>query len=117
MNNKSHYDLLLKQTSNGKRSIVLRYRLGELTHTATEINIPKGKVYLQVKGDADFYSFAYSIDGSFFHKLNKMNVCYLSSETAGGFTGIYLSLFVTSQNEHSKAFADFDKFTYSPANQ
>ena len=117
MNNKSHYDLLLKQTSNGKRSIVLRYRLGELTHTATEIIIPKGKVYFQVKGTADFYSFAYSTDGSLFHELNRMDTRYLSSETAGGFTGIYLSLFVTSQNEHSKAFADFDKFTYLPDNQ
>jgi alpha-N-arabinofuranosidase len=46
-----------------------------------------------------------------------MDARYLSSETAGGFTGIYLSLFVTSQNEHSKAFADFDKFTYLPDNQ
>ena len=117
MNNKSHYDLLLKQTSNGKRSIVLRYRLGELTHTATEITIPKAKVYFQVKGNADFYSFAYSTDGNLFHELNRMDARYLSSETAGGFTGIYLSLFVTSQNEHSKAFADFDKFTYLPDNQ
>jgi alpha-N-arabinofuranosidase len=117
MNNKSHYDLFLRQEANGMRKLVLRYQLGELTHTAAEIIVSKGKVNLQVKGDADFYSFAYSTDGSIFHKLNKMDVRYLSTETAGGFTGIYLGLFITSENSHSKGFADFDKFTYLPYNK
>jgi alpha-N-arabinofuranosidase len=117
MNNKSHYDLFLRQAANGKRSIVLRYQLGELTHIDAEIIIPKRKVDLQVKGDADYYSFAYSTDGSSFHHLSKMDVRYLSSETAGGFTGIYLGLFITSENAQSKGFADFDKFTYIPDNK
>ncbi len=112
MNNKSHYDIFLRQTS-GKRTLVLRYRLGELTHTACEINVPKGQIYLQVKGSNDYYSFAYSSDGKNFQPLGKMNVCYLSSETAGGFTGVYLGLFAASQNQTSKAYADFDKFIYS----
>ena len=114
MNNKSHYDLFLRQAANGQRLLILRYRLGELTHTAAEIIIPKGKMFLQVKGDADYYSFAYSTDGSSFHHLSKMDVRYLSSETAGGFTGIYLGLYITSEDTHSKGFADFDKFTYLP---
>jgi alpha-N-arabinofuranosidase len=46
-----------------------------------------------------------------------MDVRYLSSETAGGFTGIYLGLFITSENAQSKGFADFDKFTYIPDNK
>jgi len=117
MNNKSHYDLFIKQGSKGSRLLVLRYRLGELTYLAAEIIIPKRKIYLQIKGDADFYSFAYSTDGIIFNKLHKMDVRYLSTETAGGFTGIYLGLFMTSINTHSKGIADFDKFTYLPGNQ
>jgi len=85
----------------------------ELTHTAAEITIPDGKIYLQVKGDKDFYYFAYSTDGTTYKPLGKMNVRYISSETAGGFTGIYLGLYATSISKSSKAFADFDRFEYT----
>jgi len=114
MNNKSHYDLFVKQATGGKRVLVLRYRLGALAHTVCEVAILKGNVYLQVQGDKDYYSFAYSTDGKNFETLGKMNVCYISSETAGGFTGIYLGLFATSATKSSKSYADFDKFIYTP---
>ncbi|MCW0484479.1 glycoside hydrolase family 43 protein [Gaoshiqia sediminis] len=114
MNNESHYDLFLKQTATGKRVLVLRYRLGALSHTACEVVMPKGNVYLQVHGDKDYYSFAYSTDGKNFETLDKVNVRYISSETVGGFTGIYLGLYATSASKTSKAYADFDKFVYVP---
>tara|TARA_R110002050_G_scaffold192150_3_gene327127 strand:+ start:11642 stop:13228 length:1587 start_codon:yes stop_codon:yes gene_type:complete len=114
MNNKSHYDLFVKQGATGERVLVLRYRLGALSHNACEISVPEGSVYLQVQGDKDFYSFAYSTDGENFETLDKVDVRYISSETAGGFTGIYLGLFATSSAKSSKAYADFDKFEYTP---
>jgi alpha-N-arabinofuranosidase len=114
MNNKSHYDLFVKQATGGKRVLVIRYRLGVLSHTACEVDLPKGDVYLQVHGHKDYYSFAYSTDGKNFETLDKVDVCYISSETAGGFTGIYLGLFATSATESSKAYADFDNFVYAP---
>ena len=112
MNNKSHYDLVLKQAAGDKRVLVVTYRMGDLNHTAAEITVPNGKVYLQVTGSNDYYSFAYSTDGKKFEPISKMNVGYISSETAGGFTGIYLGLFATSKNQPSKAYADFDQFNY-----
>ena len=112
MNNKSHYDLFLKQAAGDKRSLVLRYRLGDLTHIAGEIALPKGAVSLRVTGSNDYYSFAYSTDGKTFLPIGKMNVGYISSETAGGFTGIYLGLYAASKSPQSKAYADFDRFDY-----
>ncbi|WP_423126945.1 glycoside hydrolase family 43 protein [Gaoshiqia sp. Z1-71] len=114
MSNTSHYDLFVKQSATGERVLSLRYRLGALTHTACEISVPEGNVYLQVHGDKDYYSFAYSTDGENFEPLDKVDVRYISSETVGGFTGIYLALFATSSAESSKAYADFDKFEYTP---
>jgi len=114
MNNKSHYDLVIQQKADGKRSLVLRYRMGEMLHIAKEVSIPKGKIYLQVKGDNDFYYFEWSTDGKKFEPLTKMDVIYLSTETAGGFTGIYLGLFASSADPSSKAYADFDNFLYVP---
>ncbi|UGU17675.1 glycoside hydrolase family 43 protein [Sinomicrobium kalidii] len=114
MNNTSHYDLFVTQDASGKRVLSLRYRLGALSHTACEISVPEGNVHLQVRGDKDYYSFAYSTNGKDFETLDKVDVRYISSETAGGFTGIYLGLFASSGGGSSKAYADFDKFVYTP---
>jgi alpha-N-arabinofuranosidase len=65
-------------------------------------------------GNKDFYSFAYSTDGKNFETLDKVYVSYISSETAGGFTGIHLGLFVSSAEKFFNAYADFDKFIYKP---
>ncbi|HET9571046.1 MAG TPA: glycoside hydrolase family 43 protein [Bacteroidales bacterium] len=116
LDDKSHYDLFIKQGVRGKRYLILKYRLGELLSTATKMEIPEKQIYLQVKGSADFYTFLYSLDGITFQSLGKMNTRYLSSETAGGFTGIFLGLCMTSENSNSKAYADFDLFDYQPQN-
>jgi len=116
MNNISHYDLVLRKEATGENKILLRYRLGEMTHIAREIVVHSEKVVFQVKGESNFYSFAYSLNGSDYKIINKMDVRFLSSETAGGFTGIYLGLFSTSDSKLSKAYTDFDYFTYIPDN-
>lgn len=112
MENHSHYDLFVKQAANGQASVVLRYRLGELTHLEKEVIVPQGSVQLQVKGSKEFYSFAYSTNGKDFLELGKMNTRYLSKETAGGFTGVILGLYAVSGSAESKAYADFRYFDY-----
>lgn len=41
-----------------------------------------------------------------------MNTRYLSSETAGGFTGVVLGLYAVSGSSRSKVVADFGYFKY-----
>lgn len=41
-----------------------------------------------------------------------MNTRYLSSETAGGFTGVVLGLYAVSASNESKAYADFQYMKY-----
>ena len=110
----AHYDFFLKESEKGKRKLVVRYHMGVLNYIAYEMDIPGDKIYLKVKGDKDFYSFYYSLDGEKFDFLNKINVWYLSSETNGGFTGVYIGLYAASQSKNTKAYADFDKFMYKP---
>ena len=83
-----------------------------MQHTEKEIEISKGKCCLRVEANKDYYSFFYSNDNENFQKLGQMDVRYLSSETAGGFTGIYLALYAASQKS-SACVADFDWFDYS----
>lgn len=114
MNNVSHYDLIIREEADNKRYIILRYRLGLLNHIESKVEIPEQEASLRVKGTNDYYSFDYSLDGTSFLPLGRMNTRYLSSETVGGFTGVYLGLFITSENKKSKAYADFDDFRYYP---
>ena len=71
-------------------------------------------VYLRTTGNKDVYSFSWSADGSSFNKLGEMDASFLSSETAGGFTGVYLALFAQSNADGGAAggHADFDWFEY-----
>ena len=41
-----------------------------------------------------------------------MNTRYVSTETAGGFTGIILGLYAVVTSDSSKAHADFEYFEY-----
>lgn len=108
----SHYDVVLKETSKGKYSIQLKYRLGNLYHIEKEVPISGKSVHLRVSGDNKEYTFSYSIDGKTFTKLGAMDVRYLSTETAGGFTGIIIGMFGTSDSNNSKSYADFKYFEY-----
>ena len=108
----SHYDLFVRQDKDRKRSVGLRYKLGEITHCAKEVSLPAdGEVELVVKSDINFYYFGYKVNG-IYYDLGKMNTRYLSTETAGGFTGVVLGLYAVSVSKESKMYADFECFKY-----
>ena len=109
----SHYDLFVKQLPDGKQAVSLRYQLNILTHTEKEIILPQGKeVQLRVKGNNELYIFEYATDGKNFRELGKINTRYISTETAGGFTGILLGLYAVAGDTTSKGTADFRYFDY-----
>jgi beta-xylosidase len=49
-------------------------------------------------------------DGVKYEPLGEMDAAFLSSETAGGFTGVYLALY--AQGRQNGGCADFDWFEY-----
>ena len=112
MRGASHYDLFVGRADNGKQTVTLRYRLHEICHKAFEAEVPEGTVCLRVRGIRQAYSFEYSTDGKHFLPAGTMNSRYLSSETAGGFTGVVLGLFAQG-GPGTKAVASFDWFDYS----
>ena len=84
-----------------------------LSQKLHEVALPgKGKVYLMVKGTADYYSFAYSTNGKDYVDIGRMDSKYLSSETVGGFTGVVLGMYAISASSGSNAVADFEYFDY-----
>lgn len=100
----AHYDLFVSDNK-----LKLRYRLSELCHEKEICPVPDGSIYLRIEANADAYTLLYSTDGTHYTEAGRMNTRYLSSETNGGFTGVYIGLFV-----EGNGYADFDHFDYMP---
>lgn len=108
----AHYDISLRRESDGKNTLVVEYWLSSIHHVAKEITLKTAKPYLRVTGSRDHYRFSYSEDGKNFTEIGVSDTKYLSSETAGGFTGIILGLYCQSASESSKPQAEFYSFNY-----
>ena len=118
MDPSAHYDLFVSPSSaKNRQKLILRYHLGMMKHQASEIELPTGQVNLRVVGNKDCYSFYYSTDGKQYLLLDRINTWYLSSETNGGFTGVYLGMYAQTWSKSTKAMADFDIFDYQPGKE
>jgi alpha-N-arabinofuranosidase len=115
LNNGEHFDLIIKQ-SKGKRVAVARVRFGSIVHESEEIALKPGPVKLIIKGERANYRFLVSQGNDTPKELIKVMARYLSSETVGGFTGVYVGLYATGNGILCSKSADFDWFEYS-ANQ
>jgi alpha-N-arabinofuranosidase len=111
MSNNFRYDLSVV-CRDGRHFLALTYYLGVMKHLEKEIPLSDNKVYMRVEGDKALYSYYYSTNGKDFEKLSGIDTRFLSSETAGGFTGVYLGLFAHSLGKASHSHADFDWFEY-----
>ena len=111
LNNGAHFDLLIKQ-SKGKRVLVCRLRFGSVIHESEEITLKPGPVKLAVKGEHTSFTFEYSQGDEPYKEVQKVDSKFLSSETVGGFTGVYVGLYATGNGKPSTANADFDWFEY-----
>lgn len=111
MNGKSHYDVYLEKKEDGTH-VILRYRLGNIEHVAADQVLPekigdKRPMFARITGDTDYYHFSYSVDGKEYLELGSMDTRYLSSETAGGFTGLVLGLYATGKENARGIFSNF----------
>ena len=79
---------------------------------AKELVVNTDKVQLRIEGSDNFYTFSYSNDGIKFETLGKAGINLISTETAGGFTGIYLGLFATGNGVKPFTPGAFDWFEY-----
>ncbi len=112
LNNGEHFDLLVRQ-SGGKRVAVARLHFGNVVHDSEPVVLKPGPVYLRISGAGTTFSFQCSQDNQSFKELINVRSKFLSSETAGGFTGVYAGLYATGNGKASTSFADYDWFEYT----
>jgi alpha-N-arabinofuranosidase len=111
LNNGAHFDVIIKQ-SKGRRVVVGRLRFGSLIHETGEAVLRPGPVKLVIKGERADFIFSYSQGNDEPKELTKVMARYLSSETIGGFTGVFVGLYATGNGKSCTANADYDWFEY-----
>jgi alpha-N-arabinofuranosidase len=111
MNEAHHYEIAVTMRG-GARCVIVRRRIGDLSAVVAQETIPDGIVELQIHAERKQYTFAYSLDGQSFNILATGSTRYLSSEVAGGFTGVYFAMYATGSGRPATTPADFDWFDY-----
>jgi xylan 1,4-beta-xylosidase len=107
--------------ANGRRQVFVRQRIGPHLETITASSPIEGSepVVLQVDATPEEYTFSFGIAMSGRPQtattpLGQGLVRYLSSEVAGGFTGVYVGLYATGNGQPALAPAHFDWYDYEP---
>ena len=108
MNELHHYEIALRFMEGGKHLIVRR-RIGDLESLVYSRPYSSESIYLSLSGDAQYYSFG---EGSAADPLTRGMARYLSTEVAGGFTGVYIGLYATGSGRESTVPAFFSHFQY-----
>lgn len=116
MNENGHYEIAVARV-NGAKTIIFRRRIGSLWKTEREERLPAGPVVLGVEADAANYVFRFSANGKEEKVFGRGECFYLSSEVAGGFTGVYFGLYATGNGGVSTTPAYFDYFDYGLINE
>jgi alpha-N-arabinofuranosidase len=105
-NEDNHYDLLVTGEL-GDRVVRATARVAGSTRVLGEAKIPDGDVSLRVEAHPDRYELFVSLAAGEV-QLGQASTVALSSEVAGGFTGVYFGLVATGQG----AVADFAELVY-----
>jgi alpha-N-arabinofuranosidase len=107
MDERHHYDFYLKKRGTGNR-LSLKIRLGDAVACVKSVVTKREEVALKVEGKPLVYAFFYR-DGRRWVSLGQAETKYLSSEVAGGFTGVMLGLYCAGGGQ--KRFNEFSRYT------
>ncbi|MNT58727.1 hypothetical protein D3C72_1961860 [compost metagenome] len=91
----------------------LRAKVGSLHYIVAEKEVAGSEVELRISGTPLTYAFAFKdVKSGGYSKLASLDTRYLSTEVAGGFTGVMIGLYASSNGKATKAKAFFDWFDY-----
>ena len=87
-----HAELSLERSGNHVRAVV-RYTLKSMNYEAASLPLPGESAWLKITSDGILYKFYASADGKKWSYLDALSCALLSSEVAGGFTGMVIGLY------------------------
>jgi alpha-N-arabinofuranosidase len=114
-NEENHHDLVLTQAG-GERRVQLWTRSAGISTLVAERATTSTDLVLELEAFPDRYALSFR-DSRGQHLLGHAPTSPLSSESAGGFTGVYIGLFASTASAARMPPADFDWFEYEPAGE
>jgi len=111
-NEKNYYEL--RVIGAPKRRVELVERVRGVTSLKASAELPAGPVVLQVVSSPDHYAFSYGGAGAPLKAIGELPTAPLSSEAAGGFTGVFIGMYAEGAGQQSMPPADFAWFDYQP---
>ncbi|MDO7908732.1 glycoside hydrolase family 43 protein [Paenibacillus sp. JX-17] len=111
MNSKYHYELVVKR-KDGQKKVVFRRTVGSLM-VEQELDCEAGPLVLSIKARPEWLHFSVQQGESEAVELGSGETHLLSTEVAGGFTGVMIAMVATSPAGQGSP-ASFDWFDYKP---
>ncbi len=111
LNNGSHFDIMICK-SGGKRYLVAKLQFGSITYKSEKVELKPGTVNLRITGHETTFTFSYAQGDNIYKDIETVDARFLSSETVGRYTGVYVGLYATGNGKSSISNADFDWFEY-----
>jgi alpha-N-arabinofuranosidase len=106
MDENHHYDLALVKTGD-EYKVVLKLNIGDIKHERASISITQPSAQLKILSNAFNYTFIYIENGKE-TVLGTGQTKYLSSEVAGGFTGVLVGLYSQNGKDGFNEFTNFE---------
>lgn len=108
MDERQHYDLALVR-EDGKQSVMLRLRIGDAECVINSIALPAAcrEAELEVISESVKYSFYCTCEKQR-QFLGEAQSKYLSSEVAGGFTGVVMGMYAVDEEKNWAVFKDLE---------
>jgi alpha-N-arabinofuranosidase len=107
MDESQHYDLALVQKE-GKSEVILKLKVGDAMDVKNTFSVEEGEITLEAESAPENYSF-FVRQGEKRTLIGNARTKYLSSEVAGGFTGVVLGLYAIDE---AGKWAEFKEFSF-----
>lgn len=111
--NERHHVAIAVGGCRGRRTVGLRQRIGPLGALTPE-DVEDGPLELRVDAAESHYRFSVRHGGSQVLDLGVVETRYLSSEVAGGFTGVMIGMYATGKGRSASTPAVWRRFEYRP---
>jgi len=113
LNNGTHFDIMINRKGD-HRILAVKLQFGNILYKSEEIELKRGPVNLKIRGEKSTFTFSYAQGKADYTDIETVESKYLSSETLGWFTGVYVGLYATGNGKPSDEPATFDWFEYEP---
>jgi xylan 1,4-beta-xylosidase len=114
MNERFHYEIAMTYDQEAGRKVILRRRIGSLWKIEHEALVQTTEIILELKANARSYAFYYREPDGDLKPLGSGECAMLSTEVAGGYTGVYFGMYATGHGRACTHPAYFDWFQYTP---